>query len=57
VSDMRLHASPQGDGGGQPHLEDVKRAAYQNGTTVDEILTTITGTTDKDRAERSAEYK
>lgn len=37
--------------------EDVKRAADQNGTTVDEVLATITRTTDKDRAEHSAEYK
>lgn len=36
--------------------EDVKRAADQNGTTVDAVLATITKTADKDRAEHRAEY-
>jgi hypothetical protein len=36
--------------------EDVKRAADQNGTTVDEVLATISSTAAKDRAEHAAEY-
>jgi hypothetical protein len=36
--------------------EDVKRAADQNGTTVDEVLATISRTAAKDRAEHAAEY-
>jgi hypothetical protein len=36
--------------------EDVKWAADQNGTTVDEVLTTISRTAAKDRAEHGAEY-
>jgi hypothetical protein len=36
--------------------EDVKRAADQNGTTVDEVLATISRTSAKDRAEHAAEY-
>jgi DUF438 domain-containing protein len=37
-------------------FEDVKRAADANGATVDEVLTTITKTADKDRADHPAEY-
>ena len=36
--------------------EDVKRAADANGKTVDEVLATITKTSDKDRADHPAEY-
>ena len=36
--------------------EDVKRAADQNGTTVDEVLATITKTAEKDRREHPGEY-
>jgi hypothetical protein len=36
--------------------EDVKRAADKNGTSVDEVLATITRTADKDRADHAAEY-
>ena len=36
--------------------EDVKRAADENGTTVDEVLATITRTAEKDRAEHAPEY-
>jgi hypothetical protein len=36
--------------------EDVKQAADENGTTVDQVLATITRTADKDRGEHPAEY-
>ena len=36
--------------------EDMKRAADENETTVDEILATITKTADKDRRQHPAEY-
>jgi hypothetical protein len=36
--------------------EDVKKAADQNGVTVDQILETIGRTADKDRLEHPAEY-
>jgi hypothetical protein len=36
--------------------EDVKHAADQNGTTVDEVLATITKTAEKDRHEHPGEY-
>jgi hypothetical protein len=36
--------------------EDVKKAADQNGVTVDQILATIGRTADKDRLEHPAEY-
>ncbi len=36
--------------------EDVKRAADQNGVTVDQVLATIGKTVDKDRDQHPAEY-
>jgi hypothetical protein len=36
--------------------EDVKRAAETNGTTVDQVLATITKTAEKDRGEHPGEY-
>lgn len=36
--------------------EDVKKAADQNGVTVDQILETIGKTADKDRLEHPSEY-
>ena len=36
--------------------EDVKRAADQNETTVDDVLATITKTAEKDRREHPGEY-
>ena len=36
--------------------EDLKRAADENGTTVDETLRTIEATAAKDRADHAAEY-
>lgn len=36
--------------------EDVKKAADQNGVTVDQVLETIGRTADKDRLEHSSEY-
>jgi hypothetical protein len=36
--------------------EDVKKAADQNGVTVDQVLVTIGRTSDKDRLEHASEY-
>lgn len=36
--------------------EDVKRAANQNGTSVDQVLATIAKTVEKDRGEHTLEY-
>ena len=36
--------------------EDVKRAANQNGTSVDQVLATIAKTVEKDRGEHILEY-
>jgi hypothetical protein len=36
--------------------EDVKRAADQNGTSVDQVLATIAKTVEKDRGEHMLEY-
>ena len=54
MPDLRMHAGPSRDGQANITYEDVKRAADENGRSVEETLDIIARTADKDRGDHPA---